>query len=658
MPSSEISPELLDKLQQFAQQKNTTVDHLLSNWLEGHNPKTAYEAAVIEQISDAIIITDNSLLITAWNKAAESIYGWTAAEAIGQLLDVLVKTEWVNETQAQARATLQQTGSWQGELIQYTRSGQKLVVLVSVSWLRDASGSVVGGVTINRDITARKQAEETLRQSEARLKSLLESQTAYICRTDLMGYYTYANQRFLEKTGYKEIEFLNMHSLDTVVPEDHQKVRDTVRECLKKPNQPVQVIVRKPSHKSGEAYTSLWEFTALTDETGRPIEVLCIGFDITAQVNAQTALRQSEDRYRQIVETAQEGIWLLDAHANTTYVNRHMADMLGYTVEEMQGRNLLDFMTTENQQSALYYLERRQQGIIEDHEFCFEHKTGRAVWTTIATNPLVNEAGVYEGTMGMITDVTARKNGEALKIEQERLRAILYREQEWNVLIQRAVAALDHDVRTPLSVIATSKNILENYSDRLDADKRQEKLDTIGRQLDYVTKLINDLTKMMKGNLSERQFNPKLVNLGVLCQVIVNEIQATLGAQHRFELINHAEAVYWTIDEILVSRILLNLLSNAVKYSPENSTIRLELATPTEAIILRVVDEGKGIREQDQARIFEPFFRAEDVGDIEGTGLGLNIVMDCVQRHQGSIRVESEPGKGAIFIVELPQSYA
>jgi hypothetical protein len=657
MTNAEIPPEIWQQIQQRAAQANTTVENLLLQWVSAAAPLTDLSTTIIEQLSDAVIITNPNLQISSWNKAAETIYGWTAAEAMGQSIDALVKTEWASETQAQAQATLVQSGRWQGEITQSTRSGQKRVILASVSWLRDENGNIIGGITINRDITQRKEAEEALRQSESRLKSLLESQTAYICRTDLMGYFTYANQRFLEKTGYKDIEFLNMHSLDTVIPEDHQKVRDTVRDCLKMPNQPVQIIVRKPT-KSGEAYTSLWEFTALTDETGRPTEVLCIGFDITAQVTAQTALRQSEDRYRQIVETAREGIWLLDAAARTTYVNRHMAEMLGYTPLEMQGRRLLEFMTPENHSLANYYLERRQQGIIEEHEFCFEHRSGQAVWVTIATNPLINEAGQYEGTLGMLTDITARKQADALKLEQERLKAILQREQEWNVLIHRAIAALDHDIRNPLSVIATSKNILENYSDRIDAEKRQERLDAIGRQLDYVMQLIHDLTAMLRGNLSQRQLHPQKINLEVLCQIIVKEMQATLGVNHRFAFINRALSAQMMVDEVLVSRILLNLLSNAVKYSSANSLVQLELATRESKIVLRVIDEGIGIRPEDQAKIFEVFYRAADVSAVEGKGLGLNIVLDCVQRHQGIIRVESEIGKGATFIVELPQEYA
>ncbi|NJL94750.1 MAG: sensor histidine kinase [Anaerolineae bacterium] len=108
------------------------------------------------------------------------------------------------------------------------------------------------------------------------------------------------------------------------------------------------------------------------------------------------------------------------------------------------------------------------------------------------------------------------------------------------------------------------------------------------------------------------------------------------------------------VDEALVSRILLNLLSNAIKYSPDGGQIVLRLGRSEDHIVLMVQDEGVGISPETQAQLFLPFFRGAEVQHIKGTGLGLSIVKDCVDRHHGRIRVESTPGQGSTFIVELP----
>jgi signal transduction histidine kinase len=158
----------------------------------------------------------------------------------------------------------------------------------------------------------------------------------------------------------------------------------------------------------------------------------------------------------------------------------------------------------------------------------------------------------------------------------------------------------------------------------------------------------------IKGRLDERIFQARPIKLSALCLASINEIQETVGSKHRFIFVGDERVQIVQADETLISRILLNLLSNAVKFSPEGSEIRLELLLDGEQIRLCVSDSGMGITADDIDQIFEPFYRAEAARDIRGTGLGLNIVQDCVERHQGQIRVESEPGKGTTFTVTLP----
>ncbi len=133
--------------------------------------------------------------------------------------------------------------------------------------------------------------------------------------------------------------------------------------------------------------------------------------DALERRRAEHALRESEARYRNIVETAQEGIWTIDARGRTTFVNRMMADMLGYSVEEMTGRALFDFMDDEGREISARNIERRREGIAEQHEFKFLRKDGAAIWTLLNTTPLQDEQG-YAGALAMVTDITERKQAE------------------------------------------------------------------------------------------------------------------------------------------------------------------------------------------------------------------------------------------------------
>ncbi len=126
-----------------------------------------------------------------------------------------------------------------------------------------------------------------------------------------------------------------------------------------------------------------------------------------------------EDIYRQIVETTQEGIWQIDAEANTSFVNQALADMFGYTVQEMMGRKLLEFMDDESAKSATKYIERRREGIREHHDFVFLKKDGTKLWTTLAANPRFDERGTYYGSLAIVNDVTAERRNSVVLTAQK-----------------------------------------------------------------------------------------------------------------------------------------------------------------------------------------------------------------------------------------------
>ena len=143
-------------------------------------------------------------------------------------------------------------------------------------------------------------------------------------------------------------------------------------------------------------------------------------------------LRESERQYRHIVETAREGIWILDAHDRTCFVNARLAEMLGYTEAEMIGTPLLDFMDEEGKAIAQAKLKDRRQGISEQHDFRFRRKDGTYLWAIVSTDPIFDDDGRYEGVLGMITDITTRKKAEeTLRRSEDRYRTVSEFASDW-----------------------------------------------------------------------------------------------------------------------------------------------------------------------------------------------------------------------------------
>lgn len=212
------------------------------------------------------------------------------------------------------------------------------------------------------------------------------------------------NATALEAYGYAEHEFLAMSILDLRPPSEHDAL-----------------ITHLAQQRPALVNSGLWRHRKrngdlidvdITVETiafaGRPAR-LVLARDVTAQRRQQAALRESERRFRHIVETATEGIWTIDARGVTDFVNPAMAAMLGYGPAEMLGRHLTEFMDADGRRAAEENLARRRQGVSEVHEFRFRRRDGTDLWTRVATNPVLDDDGAYAGALAMVTDITERR---------------------------------------------------------------------------------------------------------------------------------------------------------------------------------------------------------------------------------------------------------
>jgi PAS domain S-box-containing protein len=187
---------------------------------------------------------------------------------------------------------------------------------------------------------------------------------------------------------------------------------------------------------------SYFELTSspLRDSYGKIIAGIKVVRDITGSKRIEQTLRESEEKYRRLVETLMEGIWVLDKDANTTFVNPRMAQMLGYTVDEMLGKHLFSFMDEQGRMNATRYLERRQQNIKERHDFEFIRKDGTKIYTSLETSPITDENGNFSGAVAAIADITERKQAEAAIRESEELLHQAVRVSH--------IGIFDHDHRT------------------------------------------------------------------------------------------------------------------------------------------------------------------------------------------------------------------
>jgi len=287
--------------------------------------------------------------------------------------------------------------------------GQKRIILNYTAPVLDDKGEVQGAIVVNQDITERKQAEEKLKEGEALYRTILETTGTATFITEADGTIAFANAEFTRLTGYPKEELDNRKNWAEFV---HKDDLDMVRRNHSARKRDPRTALRQYEYRIVTRDGSVRDMLVTADLIPGTLRVVASLLDITERNREEEALRASEAKYRILTETIQEGIWTIDKEGNTTYVNPRMAQMLGYTTEEMLGKHLFSFMQESQVPIAIAHMERRAQGIKELHDFEFLRKDGSTIVALLETGPLTDEKGNNIGALAGITDITERKQAE------------------------------------------------------------------------------------------------------------------------------------------------------------------------------------------------------------------------------------------------------
>jgi PAS domain S-box-containing protein len=258
------------------------------------------------------------------------------------------------------------------------------------------------------------------------------------------------------------------------------------------------------------------------------------------------------------------------------------------------------------------------------------------------------KGNAIQGVVCSLRDITERK-----QLEHD-LRTSLEKERELNELKSRFTTMISHEFRNPLAAILSSNNLVKSYSHRMSEERKQTHHEQIQEQGMRLVSFLDEILWISKAQSVGLDFQPAPINLDAFCRRLCDEMQQMVGIAHQIVFRSGGEPVEVLGDEKLLRQAITNLLTNAIKYSPHGGEVLLALATDMRQAVIQVADQGIGIPEDDQKHLFETFYRAKNVGAIPGTGLGLTIVKQAVEAHQGIITVMSESGAGTTFTIQLP----
>jgi PAS domain S-box-containing protein len=391
---------------------------------------------------------------------------------------------------------------------------------------------------------------------------------------------------------------------------------------------------------------------AVRDAAGRIVMLSGTVQDITKRKRIEQALQQSEFKYRTIVDTAHEGIMVVDREHRITYVNRRMAQMLGHAPEEMLGRSNLEFMDDKAREAARRKVSRRLSGMREQYDFGFVHADGSSISTRIAATPISAQDGSYVGSLLMVADVT----------EPRRLERQLRQAQKMEAVGQ-LTGGIAHDFNNLLTIVIGNLQLLE-LSVGQDEALRGQIDAALGAALRGA-----ELTRRLLAFSRRQLLTPKVILVNELVGELAPLLRRTLGEDISIKT-RLADDLWLTkVDASQLENALVNLAVNARDAMPGGGALTIETRNVTigenfagtnadlpfgDYVLIAVSDNGTGIEKELIPRVFDPFFSTKETG--KGSGLGLSMVHGFVKQSRGDVSIYSEVGRGTTVRIYLPRS--
>jgi PAS domain S-box-containing protein len=599
-------------------------------------------------IGDAVITTDTRGHVTTLNAVAESLTGWTHAEAAGQPLDAVFRI--VNEstrrpvenpaTQALREGTVVGLAN---HTVLIRRDGVEHPIDDSAAPIRDAEGGVSGCVLVFRDVTTQRQMEHERAnqlQTARILSAIVDSSDDAIIRKRLDGTIETWNAGAERLFGYQAADAIGRH-ISLVIPTDRIQEEEQIITTLK--------AGRRINHFETERVradgTRIWvslTISPIADETGTVVAASKIVRDVTPRVHAEA----EREKFVKVLENSQDFIGMCDLQGVPFFVNRAGLEMVGLdSLEQAKQTPVAEFFFPEDQARVIgEYLPQVLRDGQGEIEIRFRHfKTGAARWMAYKVLTLTDHSGVPTGFATVSQDVTERKARADDLIEADR------RKNEF-------LAMLAHELRNPLAPLS---NAVQAIRRRQPGDEHTLTVatDILDRQIRQMSRLVNDLLDASRVSRGKIELRCTRVALRPIIEEAIETVRPLLARfEHTLTTTLPPEALYVDGDAGRLSQVIGNLLANAAKFTDKAGRIWLSAEREGDEAVIRVRDDGIGIAPEHLQTLFDMFVQVDTAIERsrDGLGIGLTLVKTLVELHGGTVQVHSAgPGCGSEFTVRL-----
>ncbi|MCX7736921.1 MAG: ATP-binding protein [Candidatus Kapabacteria bacterium] len=461
--------------------------------------------------------------------------------------------------------------------------------------------------------------------------------------------YVYVNDTFQKLIGYSKEDILEKTNYEIYSKELADYYTSYDQKLL---NTQKTIEIEEELHKTKSNEIKVFETKKVLIKSfdNHPKYILDISRDITENTKTKKYLEEVELRFLKMFELSPVGIIIFRATDFTVIdSNNSLLDFLEINKDQIIGKNLYDLDYFQNKQVIIdlfNQLNTENQSHTKEIQI---QSTNNIEKSALMSLGYIDSESLEPWIICMLLNITETK--AAIK----ELELIVEKEKDLNILKTRFISMISHEMRTPLTSIMLSTDLLKRYEGTWSLEERQKHFDRIQKTVLNLTHLMENVLTIGRLEAGKFELSKELIDLVSLSQAIIENVQLARGVIDRIDFVYKGGCGNAKVDENLVVLIITNLLSNAIKYSNEDSKITLELSGNDNEVIFKVMDKGIGIPTEDKEKIFDTFYRGSNTNGIYGYGLGLSIVKKCVEAHNGRIILESMENVGTTFTVILPK---